>query len=1254
MLKSPQSVAVAAFIAAVFTHASVSVSAPTFAGGHTVNTTTEVNRMVMGDFDGDGIPDVAMIGRGSGSTNYSVGQVEVHFGNGTNGFRPGVAQFEINLGYSDYSGLASADLSGAGHSDLIIPAGNAVLIYDWTGSSFSQSRSIDLSATGINAYRVAVGNLTSTNSRDIVVTDDSGAVGVVWIPNDGHGNFGAPAAFGETGGYTGQPVLADVNGDKLDDVILLADGSGNTAGVLLNNGHGGLEAETLCGNSNLFSIAGTLLRGVNVTVADVDGDGKPDLISACDSHNISTFEDRYYLSVNLGNGDGTFQDGKPFTLNTGVQDMAAATLSNSNRSDIVTVDYVDSGFSVTSFSGAGDSLAVAEQVSFPADGTFYNCLTLGYNTPANTFATFNDDTNIDVLLGTSSDLFGTDNQPHSQIIVFQNTTPGGGNGGNGGQLLPPTTLFPIEPTIPGGYMHFTVQQTAVVPGMIVRVQYSLTPTNEASWTDLPDGNSGHLRYNRPGFYIYPPPGASSYPAGTVYFRAITSALGYVDSISAPTAPFTLEQGQFAIGVGLVSTSDPTGAQQIAHVGDNLTYTLAWTNNGDATATSVRVETPIPTYISAADNLQYQFARGNLTFNQYGHYVSSSAPGALDAKVWWNVSNLKPGFVQTVPLVVHLPTNVRISQQIGLPNSYRVYSASHTPPTQATGFSSGASNVEMNIEGPIRLTVMPSATHVAPGGLISYTLEVHNLSSYTAKNVVIADPAPEFTWFDPVGTKFLAPAVAPKLTVNVNGKFVTASNPMRIIGALPASSLPLEQQAFLGANPLITSPTGQRDQAVFYIGSLTKGASATVQFTVQAQFVDPADVTDHEIKNFDYIAFFEDPNGDIVSTKNESGNIFTPVQGAVKNAPNLSLGKLVNPTTVTPGQTFAIGFAALNSGPSAAEDVFIQDRLPAGATLLSQAADQHAILPGASVADLSSAIGFLGTSASTRQSQAQYFVTLDPDGTFTMHGLHIEPKSLLGLFYNMQIPTDTAVPPTLDSGTSFIGADNGSQSVYETGTNPPVIVSVPPGTPIDVPIHVSSDVQLVVSPNPAEGVLSPRVSSDPNATAAQLDALYKTSPNASLIVKNSKPPANIPGVQRYIIKYQNAGTNIAADVHVRWTVPANTEFYRAALWANGMVAPLAANQSSNVPARLGTGNVTFNLGDLNGLQGGGVMVEAILLSSGVNINGSRVPVAAPLIYSGAAPMERITPQKDDAATNFVGTIVYDGQNVPSFGVLKVGP
>jgi uncharacterized repeat protein (TIGR01451 family) len=423
----------AAFLAAVFFGPHLfAADAPTFDAPQFVNTAHKADNMVMGDFDGDGVPDVATL-------DASNGKVDVHYGDGSGGFTDTVATFTITSSNSRYRGIAAADLDGDGQWELIFAAGSSVSIYDQQNDgSFTNPQIIDLTATGISATKVAVGNLTTAptpttdGSRDIVVCDDFGSVGVVWISNDGLGNFGTPTAYAAGGcAFYARPIAKDVDGDGLDDVVLAHRDFANSidvVGVLLNKGNGTLDTEDKYSNSTL---AGFTEMGL--AVADVDDDGKPDLVTTGYVHSTSPLKDTFYLNVNLSNGNGTFADGKAFqfTLNNGANISAipidAADVNGDGRADILTVDLDPggtgfTGFTVTEWTGMGAALAVARQTNFSTnDGIACQSIVLGYDQNDGTSVNFNNDSGVDVLIGTAATISGT--PAHSKFAVFRNTTP---------------------------------------------------------------------------------------------------------------------------------------------------------------------------------------------------------------------------------------------------------------------------------------------------------------------------------------------------------------------------------------------------------------------------------------------------------------------------------------------------------------------------------------------------------------------------------------------------------------------------------------------------------------------------------------------------------------------------------------------------------------------------------------------------------------------------------------------------------------
>src|SRR5271163_1709962 len=125
-------------------------------------------------------------------------------------------------------------------------------------------------------------------------------------PESGSVNF-QPALTYNTGGYgplcsPWSLAVADVNGDgKPDLVVTHFCGAGNSWDAT----HGDFGVMLGNGDGSFQPVQTTYLsQGASyVAIGDVNGDGKPDLViaSCCESNNDGE------LAVLLGNGDGTFQ-----------------------------------------------------------------------------------------------------------------------------------------------------------------------------------------------------------------------------------------------------------------------------------------------------------------------------------------------------------------------------------------------------------------------------------------------------------------------------------------------------------------------------------------------------------------------------------------------------------------------------------------------------------------------------------------------------------------------------------------------------------------------------------------------------------------------------------------------------------------------------------------------------------------------------------------------------------------------------------
>ncbi|MGC2790785.1 MAG: choice-of-anchor D domain-containing protein, partial [Candidatus Sulfotelmatobacter sp.] len=158
---------------------------------------------------------------------------------------------------------------------------------------------------GDSATSVTVADVNGDGKPDLVVANEScgatcglGSVGV--LLGNGNGTFQTVVTYGSGGANTEFVTVADVNGDGKPDLLVASQDdpsySRGTVGVLLGNGDGTFQAAVMYGSggTGAFSVA----------VADVNGDGRPDLA-------VANFNGGS-AGVLLGNGDGTFQTAAAF------------------------------------------------------------------------------------------------------------------------------------------------------------------------------------------------------------------------------------------------------------------------------------------------------------------------------------------------------------------------------------------------------------------------------------------------------------------------------------------------------------------------------------------------------------------------------------------------------------------------------------------------------------------------------------------------------------------------------------------------------------------------------------------------------------------------------------------------------------------------------------------------------------------------------------------------------------------------------
>jgi hypothetical protein len=130
-------------------------------------------------------------------------------------------------------------------------------------------------------------------------------------------SFAAAKSYA-TGKDPGAIAIADLNGDGKPDLVTA--NSGNTVSVLLNRGQGSFEPK----RSYAAGGSGSL------TVADLNGDGTPDLVTA--NGRADT------VSVLLNRSDGSFEAKRSYATGLGPDSLAIADVNGDGKPDLVTAN----------------------------------------------------------------------------------------------------------------------------------------------------------------------------------------------------------------------------------------------------------------------------------------------------------------------------------------------------------------------------------------------------------------------------------------------------------------------------------------------------------------------------------------------------------------------------------------------------------------------------------------------------------------------------------------------------------------------------------------------------------------------------------------------------------------------------------------------------------------------------------------------------------------------------------------------------
>ena len=325
----------------------------TFTPATTVPNVPSATAIAVGDFNNDGKVDLAVINQGWN-------QVTILLGNGDGTFTQAST---LATGFLPIW-ITVGDFNGDGILDLAVSNLNSISIFLGKGDgTFTTAPAITIPG---ELYCTAQADFNGDGKTDLAVAvANPNQSSVAILLGNGDGTFTATSQSLPVGQYPSCIVAADFNGDGKSD-LAVAIANTNSVAVFLGKGDGTFTAVSAAPSTGNSPAA--------LVTADFNGDGLPDLAVANGDATIT---------VLLGQGDGTFSaasvqlgfNGEPGSIvaadwnGDGYADLATANVQSNNASVFLAqwLQTATATLNAVNPVGAGNHLVAA---SYPGDSTF--------------------------------------------------------------------------------------------------------------------------------------------------------------------------------------------------------------------------------------------------------------------------------------------------------------------------------------------------------------------------------------------------------------------------------------------------------------------------------------------------------------------------------------------------------------------------------------------------------------------------------------------------------------------------------------------------------------------------------------------------------------------------------------------------------------------------------------------------------------------------------------------------------------------
>jgi hypothetical protein len=246
-------------------------------------------------------------------------------------------------------GMAVGDFNGDGRADIAIVNSGDNTVSILLGSGNGRFRSAGHAATGEDPEGVATGDFNHDGHLDLAVSDrDSSDVAV--LLGNGAGGFRLaqllttviPNDF--TYGDPGPIQVGDFNSDGQPDIAVNTIGPGGTGEVETFAGSG---TGTFGSAVRVTPVEEGVGSDASMALTDLNGDGHPDLVL------VNGYSDQDRVQTLLGSGGGTFADGGSAAVGHSPSELVVGDFNGDHHPDVAVTNHDDGTVTVLLGNGAG-------------------------------------------------------------------------------------------------------------------------------------------------------------------------------------------------------------------------------------------------------------------------------------------------------------------------------------------------------------------------------------------------------------------------------------------------------------------------------------------------------------------------------------------------------------------------------------------------------------------------------------------------------------------------------------------------------------------------------------------------------------------------------------------------------------------------------------------------------------------------------------------------------------------------------------